>query len=146
MSSSAFSRDRLSPGRKPYRRGAVWRGIAAPFVGVGVRLQSSDELKALPAPDDLRVLAQSLGVIAANCWLYLHYVRWGGDSDFVYGLGSMDGVPFGPLEESNFDKVKPAYVGLMAHLGISEGDALRFEPCTPGYWGTVGGAGQVSGE
>ena len=115
--------------------GAVWRGIAAPFVGVGVRLPTSDDLEALPAPDDVQALARSLGIIAANRWLYLHYVCWGGDIDFVYGLGTQDGVPFGPVEESDHDMVEAAYVGLMAHLGISEADALRFEPFTRGYWG-----------
>jgi hypothetical protein len=115
--------------------GAVWREITAPFVGVGVRLPTSDDLEALPAPDDVQALARSLGVIAANRWLYLHYVCWGGDIDFVYGLGSLDGVPFGPVEESDHDKVEAAYVGLMEHLGIAEADALRFDPFTRGYWG-----------
>jgi hypothetical protein len=115
--------------------GAVWREITAPFVGVGVRLPTSFNRNALPAPDAVQVLARSLGVIAANRWLYLDYVCWGGDIDSVYGLGSRDGVPFGPVEESNLDRVKAVYVGLMGHLGITEAEALRFEPFTRGYWG-----------
>jgi hypothetical protein len=115
--------------------GAVWRTITAPFVGIGVRLPTTDDPVVLPTPADVQALARSLGVFATDRWVYLNYVCWGGDIDFVHGLGSRDGVTFGPVEESDLDKVEAAYTGLMENFGISKVDALQFEPFTRGFWG-----------
>jgi hypothetical protein len=118
--------------------GVEWRTIDTPFVGVGVRLLDADEefvgSDELPEPTALRDLAIDLGLDAADCWIYLTYVCWGGDIDFVYGLGSCKGVPFGPVTESEHDKVVGAYTGLMETFGVSSEVALRFEPFARGYW------------
>ena len=116
-------------------RGGVWRDIATPFLGVGVRLSASGDDEELANPADVQALAGQLGLFAADSWVYLSYVCWGGRIDFVYGLGCRDGVPFGPVEESAHDKVKAAYTDLMEQFGISAADALRFEPFVRGYWG-----------
>ena len=113
--------------------GAAWRGIAAPFVGVGVRLPAL--VGEVPPPSDVEAFARQLGIHAAARWLYLTYASWGGNIDFVYGLGSLDGVPIGPVEESAHEKVEVAYTGLMEQFGVSADAAMRFEPFERGYWG-----------
>jgi hypothetical protein len=128
------------PVRRPesLRHGVVWRTISTPFVGVGVRLPDvDDELGGsdeLPAPTALLNLANELGLHAADSWIYLTYVCWGGDIDFVYGLGCSKGVPFGPVTESEHENVKGAYTSLMEKFGISAEIALRFDPFVRGYW------------
>jgi hypothetical protein len=68
--------------------------------------------------------------------VYLSYVCWAGQIDFVYGLGSCGGVPFGPVKEDDaHDAVKAAYTGLMEQFGVSAPVALQFEPFRRGYWG-----------
>jgi hypothetical protein len=54
--------------------GAVWREITTPFVGVGVRLPALTDSEGLPALADVQALARSLGVSAADRWVYLNYV------------------------------------------------------------------------
>jgi hypothetical protein len=112
--------------------GAVWRAIDKPFTGVGVRLPELEE----EVLDAARVneLARRLGFVAGD-WLYLNYVCWGGDLDYVYGLGSRGGYSFGPLEESARDSVEAAYTGLMGEFGVTVEDALRFPPFVRGFWG-----------
>jgi hypothetical protein len=98
-------------------QGAVWREIATPFVGVGVWLAGSDA-RLLP-PAQAEALARQLGLDAAECWVYLTYVCWGGQIDFVYGLGSRRlvehglNVPFGPIKEDAQQEVDAAFTGLM---------------------------------
>jgi hypothetical protein len=81
------------PGMLP--PGAVWREIAAPFAGVGVRLADSDN-RALPL-SEVEALARQFGLDATDGWLYLTYICWGGSIDYVFGLGSCGGVRFGPI-------------------------------------------------
>lgn len=124
------------PGAMP--EGAVWRDILAPFNGVGVWLPASfedEEGMSLLTPAEAQARASALGIAAADHWIYLYYFCWGGDIDFVYGLGSRGGVPFGPVRESEPGKVEAAYVGLMEEFGVSEADALYFEPFVRGFWG-----------
>lgn len=112
---------------------AVWRDIARPFLGMGVRWPSW--IAQTPAPDEVTALAHQLGLDAAERWLYLTYDCWGGEIDFVYGLGSWAGVPFGPITEDDASKTEAAYLRLMEQFGVTAEDALRFEPFTRGYWG-----------
>jgi hypothetical protein len=105
------------------------------FVGVGVRVPTLIDPEVIPPLDDVQALARSLGIFAADRWIYLYYVCWGGDIDFVYGLGSRDGALFGPVEESDHGKAEAVYTGLMEDFGISEEDAQRFEPFVRGFWG-----------
>jgi hypothetical protein len=121
------------PRPKVLPSGAVWRDIAKPFAGVGVRLPAL--IGETPAAADVESLTRQLGMDAADCWLYLTYDCWGGSIDFVYGLGSQGGVSFGPVEESALDKVETVYVGLMGRFGLPAEDALRFQPFERGYWG-----------
>ena len=114
---------------------AVWREIAVPFVGIGVRLPSLFREDDLPAICEVHALARQLGLEESDCWLYLTYICWGGDIDFVYGFGCRAGVKFGPVKEFAGDKVEGAYTGLMAQFGISADEALRFEPFERDYWG-----------
>lgn len=119
--------------------GVVWRTIATPFVGVGIRLPEIDDqfsqLDELPSPSVLQYLASEFGLDAAACWVYLRYVCWGGDIDFVYGLVCCEGELFGPVTESERGKVEGAYTSLMAKFGIPTETALHFEPFVRGYWG-----------
>ena len=115
--------------------GVVWRDITSPFVGVGVRLPDLDDQPELLARPDVETLALKLGLGAADCWVYLTYVCWGGDIDFVYGLGSHRGRPFGPVREDEHGAVEGAYTGLMEGIGVPPEVALEFEPFRRGYWG-----------
>lgn len=111
----------------------VWREIASLIAGVGVRLPESDGR--LLTRSEVEDIAQQFGLHAAECWLYMNYVCWGGNIDFVYGLGSRRGVSFGPVREDSHDVVEAAYIGLMEQFGLSATDAMQFEPFTRGYWG-----------
>jgi hypothetical protein len=113
--------------------GAVWREIATPFAGVGVWLPGSDDK--LLAPPEAEALVRQLGLDAAECWVFLTYVCWGGDIDFVYGFGSRRGVVFGPVKEDARDAVEAAFTGLMEQFGVPGEVVLDFEPFRRGYWG-----------
>ena len=115
--------------------GAVWREIAVPFSGVGVRLPDSGDERGLPAPADVQALARKLGLDAADYWVYLDYVCWGGEIDFVYGLNSHRGVLFGPVKEDAHKAVEAAYSSLMEQFGVPAELALNFAPFRRGYWG-----------
>ena len=117
----------------PLPQGAVWREIANPFAGVGVRLPHDEDR--LLAPLEAENLARQLGLDVADCWVYLTYVCWGGGIDFVYGLGSRHGVPFGPVNEDAREAVEAAYTDLMEQFGVPATVALQFEPFQRGYWG-----------
>jgi len=118
--------------------GVEWRTISTPFVGVGVRLPDADDhfggSNELPTPMALQDLAAEFGLNAADSWIYLTYVCWGGAIDFVHGLGCCKGVPFGPVAESEHEKVESAYVSLMEKFGVSAESALNFEPFVRGFW------------
>jgi hypothetical protein len=64
---------------------AVWRDIDAPFVGVGIRLP--ELLENAPTRIEIEAIARRLGISEADRWLYLTYMCWGGELEFVYGLG-----------------------------------------------------------
>ena len=115
--------------------GAVWRIIATPFVGVGLRLP--ELLDHTPSPAQVTTLARQFGFTEATDWLCLKYVCWGGAIDFVSGLGAREGRPFGVIEESARDKVVAAYTGLMSAFGVSAEDAMQFPPFVRGFWGKV---------
>ena len=113
--------------------GAAWREISKPFIGTGVRLP--EFLGKSPSPEDVFAMAERLGLSRSDAWLYLTYDCWGGQIDFVYGLGSRDHIPFGPVEEDARHRVTDAYCALMQQLGVSRLDALNFEPFIRGFWG-----------
>jgi hypothetical protein len=112
-------------------QGTVWREISTPFIGVGVRLPGSEDRHPTPAETDM--LIRQLGLEAADCWIYLIYVCWGGGIDFVYGFGSRDGVLFGAVKEFARDAEK-VYTDLMEQFGVPAEVALQFEPFRRGYW------------
>ena len=118
--------------------GVIWRTIATPFVGVGVWLPDKDDefggAEELPEPTAIQNLVTEIGLDATDCWLYLTYVCWGGEIDFVFGLGSRKGEAFGPVTESEHEKVEAAYIALMEQFGVSADIALHFEPFVRGYW------------
>ena len=113
--------------------GAVWREIARPFVGIGVRLP--EFVGKSPETQVIQDLANSLGFGGLNMWLYLSYDCWGGRIDFVYGYGLANGKTFGPVEESALDAVEDTYISIMSRLGIDAEEALRFPPFERGFWG-----------
>lgn len=113
--------------------GAVWREIATPFAGIGVRLPGSDDR--LLSPPAAEALARQLGLDAADRWVYLRYVCWGGNIDFVYGFGSKNGTVFGPVREDARDAVEAAYTDLMEWFGVASAAALNFPPFVRGFWG-----------
>jgi hypothetical protein len=115
--------------------GAVWRHIAEPFLGVGVRLPAL--IGERPAIADVQRLLRQLGLHRATDWLYVTYDCFGGDLDFVYGVGVRGGHHFGPLDESDWSKVEGVYLGLMGEFGVEPNDALRFAPFRRGFWGNA---------
>lgn len=113
--------------------GAVWREIRRPFRGVGVRL--GEMIGQIPSEAEVEPLLARLGLDRADDWLFLSYDCWAGQIDSVYGFGSRGGRRFGPVHEEDWAKVEAAYVGLMEEFGISEDDALHFQPFWRGFWG-----------
>jgi hypothetical protein len=112
--------------------GVVWRVIDSPFSGVGIKLP--DWLDEHPDVDAGSQLIQQFGLASCD-WLFLNYVCWGGDIDYVYGFGCRGGRAFGPVEEYARGAVVEAYTGLMEQFGVSAEDALRFPPFVRGFWG-----------
>jgi hypothetical protein len=113
--------------------GAVWRDITAPFHGVGVYVGSL--INQTPPLDEVSNLAQRLGIGGATDWIFLRYICWAGQVEFIYGLGSRGGRRFGPVEASDVGQARDMYVGLIAEFGVEEADALRFPPFERGFWG-----------
>ena len=113
--------------------GAVWREIAAPFAGVGVRLPELTGKE--PGLDEARRLLAEVGLGGAADWMFIDYVTWAGPIDSVYGLGSSGGRAFGPVTESDGDKTRAAYLELMGAFGVAPADALNFPPFVRGFWG-----------
>jgi hypothetical protein len=113
--------------------GAVWREVISPFAGVGVQLHGLAHGE--PGPDDAKQLLAEVGLSNAVDWLFINYVTWAGPIDEVYGLGSSGGRAFGPLGETAGDKVRAAYLELMAAFGVAQADALNFPPFVRGFWG-----------
>lgn len=113
--------------------GAVWREISIPFVGVGLRLESL--IGESPEVSVIKALADQFGFSRAERWIYLTYDCWGGQLDFVYGLGVKDNVSFGPRESSEEDLVEEEYLGLMQAFGLEAPDALDFAPFRRRFWG-----------
>ncbi len=111
----------------------VWRAIAVPFVGVGIRLPglTNDE----PGIAEARGLLAEVGLVGATDWIYLKYVTWAGRIDSVYGLGSSGGHEFGPVSETDLDKARNAYLELMDKFGIAPAEAVNFPPFVRGFWG-----------
>ncbi len=112
--------------------GAVWREIKTPFEGVGLRLESF-----VGETPDVRVvaaLADRFGFSRADRWIYLTYDCFGGQVDFVFGLGMKGGASFGPRESSDEDRVEAEYVGLMQSFGLTPSQALNFVPFHRGFW------------
>jgi hypothetical protein len=113
--------------------GAVWKEIKSPFEGVGLRLDSL-----VGESPDVRVvaaLAERFGFSRADRWIYLTYDCWGGQLDFVFGLGMKAGLSFGPRESSDEDRVEAEYLGLMQAFGLTDSEALNFAPFSRGFWG-----------
>jgi hypothetical protein len=112
---------------------AVWRKVSTPFQGCGVHLPHT--VGKTLGEAQIAQLAGQLGIGSQIPWLFLQYDTWGGELDFVYGLGVGIEGPFGPLEESARGQVEPVYLELMAHLGLTSHDALNFAPFERGFWG-----------
>jgi hypothetical protein len=113
--------------------GAAWREISRPFAGTGVRLP--EFLGKSPSAAEVSAAAERLGLCRSDTWLYLTCDCWGGQIDFVYGLGSKSRIPFGPVEEDAQERVIDAYCALFQQLDVSRLDALNFEPFQRGFWG-----------
>jgi hypothetical protein len=114
--------------------GAVWRDVTTPFAGVGVHIQvtgfGNDEL----GPQEAQQLLAAIGLSGVPDWLYLSYVTWGGQIDYVYGLGVSGGRAFGPVRESD-GQAREVYLSLMDAFGVSAADAFNFPPFVRGFWG-----------
>jgi hypothetical protein len=113
--------------------GACWKAIAEPFDGIGVRLPDLEGEE--PPVETIEALAKQFGLGGATTWVYLTYTCWAGRVDSVYGLVRTPQEQFGPLGESDGDKVRQAYLDLMARFGVAEHDALDFPPFYRGFWG-----------
>lgn len=113
--------------------GAVWREITTPFGGSGVRL--SGLIGQAPTVEVIHELARTLGFDSTDTWLYLTYDCWGGQIDFVYGVGLDAGEPFGPVEADARNVVEAAFTSLMAKLNLGAEQAMLFAPFERGFWG-----------
>jgi hypothetical protein len=113
--------------------GVAWRCIAVPFEGVGVRVAAL--IGQSPELTEVNRVRTQVGLQDATNWLYLTYDCWAGRVEYVYGLGSRSGVPFGPVKESDISRVPAAYVAVMGSFGVQPADALRFPPFVGGFWG-----------
>ena len=121
------------PEPKSLPPGGVWREIAKPFVGVGLRIP--EFVGKSPEPGLVVSLAQELGIASSSNWLYVTYDCWAGEIDFIYGIGSRDAITFGPIETSDSSQIKSFYTSLMQHFGVNEADAFQFAPFERGFWG-----------
>jgi hypothetical protein len=113
--------------------GAVWREVASPFVGVGVRLPKLANDK--PGPDESRLLLSEVGLAGAVDWLYLRYITWAGPIESVYGLGVSGGKELGPVKDLDRVTARSTYLELMGAFGVAPADALDFPPFVRGFWG-----------
>lgn len=127
-----FARPRIDP-PTVLPAGAVWREIAVPFVGVGVRLLAQFDNKLNPT--EVNRLRVEVGLNEAVDWLFISYVTWGGRIDGVYGLGATGGRAFGPIRESDQEPAEAAYLVLMGEFGVTPADALNFPPFARGFFG-----------
>jgi hypothetical protein len=114
-------------------KAATWREIESPFRGVGILLPNL--IGKVVQSAQVQSLAQEIGIAAGMTWLFLQYDCWGGEIDFVFGLGVAAGMPFGPVEESALSLVEAAYTRVMGQFGISAEAALNFAPFKRGFWG-----------
>lgn len=121
------------PSPKSLPQAATWREISLPFRGFGVLLPHLVG-KVVP-PEKVQSLAQEIGITDGMNWLFLQYDCWGGEIDFVYGMGVAEGVPFGPTEESARGVVESAYTQVMGQFGVSPEAAHNFAPFERGFWG-----------
>ena len=121
------------PKPESFPQAATWREITSPFRGVGVRLPHL--IGKVVQSDQVQSLAQEIGIREGTTWLFLQYDCWGGEIDFVFGLGVAAGVPFGPVEESARGLVEAAYTQVMGQFGVSAEAALNFVPFERRFWG-----------
>jgi len=112
---------------------ATWREISSPFLGVGVLLPHL--IGKVVQPDEVQSLAREIGITDGRSWLFLQYDCWGGEIDFVYGMGVSGGVSFGPVEESDRATVEAAFTQVMGQFGVDPQAALNFAPFERGFWG-----------
>jgi len=112
---------------------AVWREITSPFIGVGLLLPAL--IGKVIKEDRVMGLAETYGLANVPTWIFLIYDCFGGQIDFVFGLGMSNGEPFGPIEDSSLARVAGSYTTLMSHFGLSEDEALAFPPFERGFWG-----------
>ncbi|MBY0231858.1 MAG: hypothetical protein K2W96_21460 [Gemmataceae bacterium] len=108
--------------------GAVWRPINEPFSGIGVQLPVAPTTE-----EDVIRLLQAVGLGAVEDWIFLDYVCWGGQIDFVHGFGVRGGRAFGPIRSA--DDAQRVYLHLMRSFGIDDSDAMAFTPFRRGFWG-----------
>jgi hypothetical protein len=113
--------------------GATVRSIQTPFAGMGIALASLAGKQ--PSSSELLAIANQTGIAKASAWLFIDYETWAGAVDAVYALGVTDGSAFGPFDDSSGETAEATYVDAMARIGVSEADALDFQPFYRGFWG-----------
>jgi hypothetical protein len=85
-----------SPAQLP--KGAIWREIVTPFIGIGVYLP--DLIDKRLTSEVVDAIANQLGLDKAERWVYLNYDCWGSQIDFIFGFGRRSGLPFGPWKKT----------------------------------------------
>ena len=111
--------------------GAVWKSISLPVRGFAVNLP--DEVGEDMGIELIRTLGADLA--GDNDWIFINCETWGGRIDSVFGLGTVGGEVFGPIEDSEDDTVEIAYNELMGRIGITPEYSENFEPFQRGYFG-----------
>jgi len=78
--------------------GPVWREIAGSFSGVGLLVH--DFIGRSVQEHEIRMLALSLGFSTALKWVFLQYVCWACQIEFICGVGVSVWREFNPIEVS----------------------------------------------
>jgi len=120
-----------SPKPKGLPEGALWRSISLPVRGFVVSLP--DTLGQGMEIELIRALGAE--VAGENDWIFLNYQTWAGKIDSIFGLGTIGGGIFGPIEDSEDDTVEITYKELMERIGIMPEYSGNFAPFHRDYFG-----------
>lgn len=83
--------------------------------------------------DEATKYLHSLG-ISNNDWIFLVYVTWAGQIDYVKAIGSRSGERFGPIEADE-DPAEDAFFEALDAVGLPAGSGVVFAPFERGFWG-----------
>ena len=83
--------------------------------------------------DEATKYLHSLGISNTD-WIFLVYVTWAGQIDYVIAIGSRSGERFGPIEADG-DPAEDAFFEALDAFGLPAGSGVVFAPFERGFWG-----------